>query len=105
MAADSITEVLRPLAFVQSLDNRSGVLACSRCGAFIGSARAQVAAIHRPTCAKGLEEAIAKEALPELQTAGPSSPSRKELSGIEFCRNGCGELFCSSACEISAFNS
>lgn len=78
-AGDGVTEVLQPLAFAQSLNNRSGVLACSLCGAFVGSAREQVAAINRPTCAKDLEEAVAKGALPKLQTAGTGSPASEEL--------------------------
>lgn len=96
-------ESIVPLAVIQSLDNRSGVLACCLCGAFVGSARAQVAAATLPRNKKDLEVAVAEGALPALQAATDVNPTVDDLSGAEFCRNGCGEIFCSSTCEISAF--
>lgn len=130
----STAEELKPLAYVQSLQNRSGVLACSHCGAFVGSARAQVAAMTQPRCMKDLESAISKGRLPILrQSCTPDLPTPtsgavmgrrsiakrpagrwpggqpmcrlcpEDIHGAEFCRNGCGEIFCSSACEVSSF--
>lgn len=99
----SIDETFAPLAVLQSLDSRSGVLACCLCGAFVGSARAQVAAATHPRSEKDLQDSIAEGALPILHKVSDASATVDDLAGAEFCRNGCGEIFCSAACEIAAF--
>ena len=77
-----------PLQCLQSLDNRQEVLCCGGCLRFVGTTSMQLDLLTRSKTRADMVGA-AKEA---------DEPYGPRLSDVLSCRDGCGEVYCSTAC-------
>ena len=90
------------------------MLACARCGAFAGGARAQLVAHACPRTRAELDGAL--DALfggalgTDPLTAAACgrcdddiAPAAAAVPAVAFCAAGCGEVYCSRACAVRAW--
>jgi len=73
----------RPLAFLQTLENRQCNLICRGCSSFLGSLQVQLGLLNRTLSRQDQAEIVSKSA-PQHQ--------------VVMCTNHCGELYCSELC-------
>ena len=92
------TALLRdaPIALIQFQKNKRRVLACSNCGAFIGSLAQQLdtLAATEGTTQPATQQTLAAAQLPAISAADQT------LSSVVRCPAGCAELYCSSRCQL-----
>lgn len=80
----------KPLLFLQTLQNKSSVMVCSKCSSFIGSEDFQLSYLKKKD--------FDRQKVVECLQGQCSSFTDIEFGDVYSCHQNCGELYCSDSC-------